>query len=166
MVSSSCFVSLSFVLCNSFLIKTLHPDGLGYYDDGEERLGDETQRQQQSKKSGTTHLTAAALKKARRNKKLLEEKSASLKNEAATDNSSNKSMWDFVQRGAVQQRSSTKASSSSSKKRFAKSAPSVDLDSLLDTLDTPTPSTAKKHRRMPTKKPRPSRPKPARRAGR
>ncbi len=43
-------------------------DGLVYYDDGEERLGDEDAEQERRKRSRTAALTAIALKKDRKNK--------------------------------------------------------------------------------------------------
>ena len=94
-------------------------DGLGYYDDGEERLGDEEPIElRQRNKRGSTALTAAALKKARKTNALLH----------TTDDvpTSNTSMWDFVQRGATTQVS-----------RTTSRLPIADLDSLLQELDVP-----------------------------
>jgi DNA polymerase alpha subunit A len=97
-------------------------DGLGYYDDGEERFGDEAEYHEQKKKSRSKNaaLTEQALRKAR-------QKSRALQSNTVTGNSS---MWNFVNRGA----SMNAPSSVPAQQR--KSVPNV--DDLLAELDDPT----------------------------
>jgi hypothetical protein len=88
-------------------------DGLGYYDDGEERLGDEEHGNQPVKKrNGSAALTTAALKKARKQRAAVEASAAAQAAQVEEITSSNRSMWDFVQRGV-----SAGPRSSSAKKR-------------------------------------------------
>lgn len=99
-------------------------DGLGYYDDGEERLGDEDGNETQKKRSGTAALTATALKKARKQRAAVQSSSTTNENDEVA--ASNRSMWDFVQRGSSAPKSSTN-------KRSA--MPSQKVDDLLDELN-------------------------------
>ena len=128
-----------------------HTDGLGYYDDGEERLGDEDEDLDNKKRKGgssTTNLSAAALKKARK----LRQASNAYSNADAKDGDETNpknSMWAFVQRGAaataLNNHSSTTASSSM---RPNVTAVKMQLDSLLESLDdVAVPSFATKARR-------------------
>ena len=133
-------------------------DGLGYYDDGEERLGDEDgedRLHQKKRSSGTTHLTAAAVKRARKTKSLLlaeqrKQRGNNNNDDGDDDNdgdgrnkAANQSMWNFVKRGAVSKpmanQSSFSAPSSGSSSTAMRSrgvaTASVGLDSLLDELD-------------------------------
>ena len=87
-------------------------DGLGYYDDGEERLGDEDNNNVQggkkrNKRGGTADLTAKSLKKMRKMKaaKAGKNNNGDDDDECADDDDddvikSNRSMWDFVKVGA------------------------------------------------------------------
>jgi DNA polymerase Pol2 len=109
---------------------------LGYYDDGEERLGDEDNQGKASKKrSGTAALTVGALKKARKQKAAM--LAAASKKEANDEDiaTSNRSMWDFVQRGA-----SNKPAASVSATSASKRAASRNVDDLLGELDDLAPS--------------------------
>ncbi|GAX18016.1 DNA polymerase alpha subunit A [Fistulifera solaris] len=97
-------------------------DGLGYYDDGEERFGEEAEYHEQQKKqsrSNNAALTEQALKKAR-------QKSRALQN--STTVAGNSSMWNFVNRGA--------STTSVSAQQQRKAVPNV--DDLLAELDDPT----------------------------
>lgn len=123
------------VLCRNLALSgfsnslRLSTDGLGYYDDGEERLGDEQEGAVPSKKrSGSTaNITAAALKKVRKTNAMLASKRK--KEEGEESNvAKNASMWDFVQRGA------TSTAPASAATRTTASAPE-DLNSLIDGLD-------------------------------
>ena len=99
----------------------LTKDGLGYYDDGEEHLGDEenvpggssSRHNKTKKRGGTADLTAKALKKMRRDRdraavaaRRKRSTSSTTQPEGDEDEekdavvSSNRSMWDFVQMGA------------------------------------------------------------------
>ena len=112
-------------------------DGIGYYDDGEEHLGDEDnphKGKKKSKRGSTADLTARSLKKMRKNRALasrnrfaedLEEK----EDEAA---SNNRSMWDFVKVGAT---ATSSGAESSSKQQKPRGRP--DLDEILGELDDP-----------------------------
>jgi DNA polymerase alpha subunit A len=98
-------------------------DGLGYYDDGEERFGEEAEYHEQQKKqsrSNNAALTEQALKKARQKSRALQ---------TTTTVSGNSSMWNFVNRGA-----STTSAPSQPQQR--KAVPNV--DDLLAELDDPT----------------------------
>ena len=110
-------------------------DGLGYYDDGEERYGDEAaEHEHTSKKRSSNHnasLTQQALKKARKNMQL-QGQSADPQTEG------NKSMWDFVNKGVSKSLASSKPDSSAALKPTAKSqAPKMkaSVDDLLGQLD-------------------------------
>lgn len=167
-----------------FCLSYYHIDGLGYYDDGEERLGDEDDTNQPKKRSisNTAALTSAALKKARRTKALMSSSSASKnKNHKKGDNDDNdnnnddddndetaavkknRSMWDFVQRGASASAATTTTSSSSSlslsrsnksqkgQHPSSSSIPSTaDLHSLLAELDTTTTTSSSTRKRRST----------------
>jgi len=118
-------------------------DGLGYYDDGEERLGDEDEDPGKRKRSTTAALTAGALKKARKAKAAL--KATSFRNPDGDDDdddggddeaiSKNRSMWEFVKRGANAASASTKSSTVV--------APSRNVDDLLGALDHISTATAR-----------------------
>jgi DNA polymerase Pol2 len=104
-------------------------DGLGYYDDGEERLGDEDDEQDKRKRSSTAALTAGALKKARKAKAALKATSLTAdENEDDDDEaaSKNRSMWEFIKRGT---------NAASSTKSSAAVVPSRNVDDLLGALD-------------------------------
>ncbi len=140
-------------------------DGIGYYDDGEEVLGDEDDkfRGKKTKRGSTADLTARSLKKMRKNRaaqKLVsrfaeDDEEDDEENEAA---SKNRSMWDFVKVGA--------AGEAEEKQTSRKSRP--DLDDLLGELDAPVaqlknkkrrPTYGSSNRRRPAnKRPAPSRP--------
>jgi DNA polymerase Pol2 len=124
-------------------------DGLGYYDDGEERLGDEqgayheaaAQFGKKRSASSGASLTAAALKRARKNKAAAQLNSN--KEQHDTDDgdepaeAKTRSMWDFVQRGT----STSSSFSSMSKSTFSNHnnknsrTSSKNVDALLDQLD-------------------------------
>lgn len=78
-------------------------DGLGYYDDGEERLGDEDNLPENKKKrtGPGTSLKARALKKARQAKEALKSNQDGDAAEADDAVASTRSMWEFVRRGAT-----------------------------------------------------------------
>ena len=85
------------------------PDGIGYYDDGEECLGDEdnfrgTNKKKNKRGTSTAALTARSLKKMRKNKHAQNVASTDVDPDdgAAADDavSSTRSMWDFVSVGA------------------------------------------------------------------
>lgn len=118
---------------------------MGYYDDGEERLGDEDGYQKTKKRSGTAALTAAALKKARKQKAAIQASNDSTEMEEIA--ASNRSMWDFVQRG-------TGTSTSSSRPTASRSA-SRNVDDMLAELDAVAPSRVSSASRVAK---RPSRP--------
>ena len=123
----------------------LYKDGLGYYDDGEERLGDEAEGDNRSKKraGSTANITAAALKRARKTKAMLADKK---KKQVGEDVSKNHSMRDFVQRGA----STSGASASTAGRGNAVASKNMpDLDSLVDGLDDVVPKKSSSSRRRP-----------------
>jgi len=100
----------------------VNDDGLGYYDDGEELMGDEAavgEKRKASKK--TNDLSIAALKRARKQRRSREE-------EAPAEDDQQNSMWKFVKRGI-------KATSTSTGTGAMTSNTKVELDSLLETLD-------------------------------
>lgn len=123
-------------------------DGIGYYDDGEEVLGDEDRAQGRTKKSKrgqrtTADLTARSLKKMRKNRAA--QASASRNrfmedvdedDETAAAAASNRSMWDFVKvgasAGAESEATSQRSSGGSSRPRGR-----PDLDEILGELDDP-----------------------------
>lgn len=109
-------------------------DGLGYYDDGEEPMGDEEDLQAKKKRSTTAALTAGALKKARKAKAAIRATASDVDEDAAEDEvvASNRSMWEFVRRGA-----GSVTQSSSTAKRSAPT-PSRNVDELLGALDNLT----------------------------
>jgi DNA polymerase Pol2 len=106
---------------------------LGYYDDGEERFGDEDEedriRKSQSSSKASNNLSAAALSKAR---KLRQAASKTHEEEQTSNSSMTTSMWNFVQRGATAPRPQQPKSQINAVKR--------QLDSLLDELDHPSKS--------------------------
>lgn len=118
-------------------------DGLGYYDDGEERLGDEedTNSVPRNKRSANATLTAHALKKARKTASAFKKQE---KQEAAVEN--NTSMWDFVNRGTVGATTpppaATKPNDNSSQ----------NVDDLLAALDDPLVIKSKKRVRKNARK--------------
>lgn len=105
-------------------------DGLGYYDDGEEHLGDEDGAHESNRKrSNAAVLSASALKKARKAKAAV--RAVALGGEEKPEDdlaSSNRSMWDFVRRG-------TSASRTVSATSRPSTAASSNLDYLLGDLD-------------------------------
>jgi DNA polymerase alpha subunit p180 N terminal len=106
-------------------------DGLGCNNDGEERLGDETESEQRSKRRTgfTANITAAALKRARKTKALLAKKKKSQDDTFTDVAPKNASMWEFFQGGA------TVNTSTLNKSRANVSNNMGNLDSLMDTLD-------------------------------
>jgi hypothetical protein len=112
-------------------------DGLGYYDDGEERYGAEATENEQSQKKRTgaaATLTQQALKKAR--------KTAAANRKAAVDSlggadgaaagtENNKSMWEFVNRGGAATVSTKRAPNA------ATTTKTTNVDALLEQLDEP-----------------------------
>ena len=82
----------------------LSKDGLGYHDDGEENYNsDDSQTVQKRQRSmATAALTKEALKKARKIKALRAQSSNNTHPDGEVDSSGgkNKSMWDFIQKGA------------------------------------------------------------------
>eukprot|EP00980_Cylindrotheca_fusiformis_P010736 scaffold2423_cov116-Cylindrotheca_fusiformis.AAC.1 len=106
-------------------------DGLNYHDDGEERFGDEMGvDSRQKKRSGTAALTANALKKVRRQKAAIQAAtrgaSSAVEEEEDEVVASNRSMCDFVQRGASSNASSNTLKSSTRKAPVAVNAQAVD----------------------------------------
>eukprot|EP00980_Cylindrotheca_fusiformis_P029923 scaffold24038_cov230-Cylindrotheca_fusiformis.AAC.1 len=117
------------IISNHCLLRA--SDGLNYHDDGEERFGDEMGvDSRQKKRSGTAALTANALKKARRQKAAIQAaaRGASPAVEEEEDEvvASNRSMWDFVQRGASSNASSNTLKSSTRKTPIALNDQAVD----------------------------------------
>ncbi|KAL3944971.1 MAG: hypothetical protein SGBAC_000947 [Bacillariaceae sp.] len=109
-------------------------DGLGYYDDGEERLGDEEGNQGvKQKRNGNAALTTKALKKARKRRDAAEATATAEAAQVEEIASTNRSMWDFVQRGT------SAGPRSSSAKRSAPRSASSNLDAMLGELDELTP---------------------------
>lgn len=111
-----------------------YKDGLGYYDDGEERLGDEGGNQRVKKRNGNAALTSAALKKARKQRAAMEATAAAEKAQVEEITSSNRSMWEFLRPGA------SAGPRSSSAKRSAPRSATAQLDSMLGELDELTPA--------------------------
>ena len=106
-------------------------DGLGYYDDGEERLGDEeADLEAKKKRSSTAALTAGALKKARKAKAALRATEDVVANDEDAVKASNRSMWEFVRRGASANRSTARST--------AAPVSSRNVDELLGALDVVT----------------------------
>ena len=124
---------------------------MGYYDDGEERLGDEAEGEDRPKKraGSTANITAAALKRARRTKAMLADKKK--KEDGSGAAPKNASMWDFVQRGANASSSASTAGRLQTNTTAAKNMP--DLDSLIDALDAAVPkkSSSLSSRRRPAR---------------
>jgi DNA polymerase alpha subunit A len=134
-----------------------HLDGLGYYDDGEERLGDEDyEHGNQKKRSGTTNLKAKALKKARNAKAALKAGSDGKTADDGEDDAvaSTRSMWDFVRRGASAAASNNNAANSNRNTAHGFAAVANrnrNVDDLLGELDRHKPSSAVRSRsRGPT----------------
>ena len=136
-------------------------DGLGYCDDGEERLGDEQGHDDHaaSKKrtaSANATLTSKALKKARKQKNASAGGASLTESASGKKGGKNKSMWDFVNKATTNNTVSTAAaksasssaisSSSSNKPKQSSSSSSsalANVDALLGQLDDPV---LKKHR--------------------
>lgn len=93
-------------------------DGLGYHDDGEERLGDEANADDSKPKSrnANSSLTAKALKKARKQQR---------QKASAEDDAKPKTMWSFV----------NQAGHASASAKPTKIKTSANVDALLSTLD-------------------------------
>jgi DNA polymerase Pol2 len=123
-------------------------DGLGYYDDGEERMGDEDEIQEKKKRSGAAHLTAGALKKARKAKAAVKAAGGGLEQDDPA--ASNHSMWEFIQRGT-----STSGGASSSSAARVSTSVSRNVDDLLGELDDITVPSKKVVRtgRRPARRP-------------
>lgn len=123
-----------------YLFIHIHSDGLGYYDDGEERLGDEASDDKKRKTSGgTTHLSTAALKKARKQRQARQQ----IPQEDVQQNT----MWNFVSRGAT-----------APKQQSHCTVTALQLDSLLDTLDDAPTSTKTRKKTRPSAPTRANRP--------
>ena len=152
------FIPICFVPFNSIsILISFHcndqTDGIGYYDDGEECLGDEDNAQGRGKKkkrdsrSSTADLTAKSLKKMRKNRAaqiLASTSSNRLMDDADMDGaddaavSSNRSMWDFVQVGAqATTGDGGKHQSSSNSNTISRPKGRPDLDDILGELDDP-----------------------------
>jgi hypothetical protein len=124
-------------------------DGLGYYDDGEELLGDEAKFHEESggKKrssiSSNATLTSKALKKARQNNATMNMTSME------GSNMKNKTMWDFVNRGSTTVTATATsdggggAASTSTVSGLTKKRTIPNVDDLLGQLDDPMLSIAK-----------------------
>ena len=134
----------------------LHVDGLGYYDDGEERLGDEGYQDDDSKRKRdpTAALTSSSLKKARRAKAAaLKASSKGLENDIGDEDgveglrSTNRSMWDFVQRGGG---GTANAKQSRNSGRTASAGSSRSVDALLEQLDAEVGGPPARQRRRST----------------
>jgi DNA polymerase Pol2 len=111
---------------------------LGYYDDGEERLGDEEglQEKHAKKRNSTAALTSASLKKARKAKAALQASASASGNTEDQDVAAgNRSMWEFVQRGSSANAPSSSGAPSSKQAAAAASSRNVNVDSLLEQLD-------------------------------
>ena len=115
-------------------------DGLGYYDDGEERFGDEdnTHNAPQNKRSANATLTAQALKKARKNASIKKQEAQA----AAVEN--NTSMWNFVNRGSSVEAATTPPTQANNSRL---STSSNNVDDLLAELDAPLVVASKKRGR-------------------
>jgi DNA polymerase alpha subunit A len=110
-------------------------DGLGYFDDGEERLGDEDAAAAPLKRNASTGLTAKALKRARKAAASLRQKDAAVVDFGG--GGKNKSMWDFVNRGSV-------FAQPSGGSHAAPSRSATNVDALLAQLDDPLVRRARK----------------------
>jgi DNA polymerase Pol2 len=117
-------------------------DGLGYYDDGEELLGDEAKFHEEgngkkrSSISSNATLTSKALKKARQNN------ATGNMTSMEGSNMKNKTMWDFVNRGSTVSTTSATTvgsgtSSSSTVGGLNKKRSIPNVDDLLGQLDDP-----------------------------
>jgi hypothetical protein len=126
-------------------------DGLGYYDDGEDRLGDEAAEEEgrtNKKRAGSTaNITAAALKRARKTKAmLLEKKKLGQDDSTKSSNKGQMTMWDFAQRGASSVASSHRQlqiehpTTTTTTRPHLETTCMGDLDSLIDGLDSAVPS--------------------------
>ena len=146
-------------------------DGLGYYDDGEERLGDEGYQDDNSKRKRdpTAALTSSSLKKARRAKAAaLKAASKGGHGDGVGDDddvdgvrASNRSMWDFVQRGGGGTSNAKQSRGTSGRTSSATTSRSV--DALLQQLDAEVggPPTRQRRRngplsRRPQRRPTPN----------
>ena len=124
-------------------------DGIGYYDDGEECLGDEDKFQERGKKTKrgtrtTAELTERSLKKMRKNRvaqnlaftsrnRFMEDADVEYGDNPAA---SNRSMWDFVKVGAHSS-ADTNTTSSDRGKNSSRPKGRPDLDEILGELDDP-----------------------------
>ncbi|KAG7347959.1 B family DNA polymerase [Nitzschia inconspicua] len=117
-------------------------DGLGYYDDGEERLGDEDDRPEHAKKRAGPGLSlkARALKKARQAKEALKSGEKDLEEDDAV--ASTRSMWEFVRRGATATTVSNSATTTSNAVGLSSAQATANrnrnVDDLLEELDHKT----------------------------
>lgn len=133
-------------------------DGLGYYDDGEERLGDEdhdnarSRSDKNKKRTSGAALTNKVLKKARKTKALSGSSTAATTGGGDLDDhddddedggvSKNRSMWDFVQRGVGVSNNRGSSFQSKQQKQQNLLSASHNVDALLEQLDEAAPSTA------------------------
>jgi DNA polymerase Pol2 len=121
--------SLSLTIYAHFLIYFL-VDGLGYYDDGEERLGDEDGQQEKKKRGGTVNLTATSLKKARKAKAAMQAAAEEEQEKVDSIKAGNRSMWEFIGNGTGGSKSESRFATSGSK-----NSASQNVDDLLGELD-------------------------------
>jgi DNA polymerase Pol2 len=121
---------------------SFNKDGLGYYDDGEERLGDEANCPVNRKKRfgpESNNLKARALKKARQAKEAL--KSITTKSRDKGDLevddavASTRSMWEFVRRGATASATTSSSANNTNTGSAAVDSRNRNIDDLLGELD-------------------------------
>ena len=116
-------------------------DGLGYHDDGDYDIHELARRDSANGSSGANkrktkpNLTKEALKRARKTKAGVAEAAASKTGEE--DGKGNRSMWDFVNRGASASGGSGLGGNGRRDKR-EDARLDDDLDNMLDELDVPT----------------------------
>ena len=122
-----------------FLMLYRFVDGLGYYDDGEERLGDELGEQEKRKRGGTANLTLASLKRARKVKAAMYAAAEEEQEKVDAVKASNRSMWEFIGNGSSGSKSLNTLGNTNSKEPSSKS-----VDDLLGELDDVTAVSTKK----------------------
>jgi len=135
-----CLLSLVSSLTHIIIIIIFNTDGLGYHDDGEERLGDEANDdptgRNKKKRAGTTEITRLALHKMKKTRALLADKQ---KQTAESQGGAQRTMFEFTQRGT-----STKTTAASTCRKETNAVHKRDLDSLIDGLDTVVSSKRKR----------------------
>jgi DNA polymerase alpha subunit A len=108
-------------------------EGLGYYDDGEELLGDEAGIHEEGTKkrsvSANAILTSKALKKARQ--------AAAATSTATLEGGKNKTMWDFVNRASTTMATTTASSQPLQRPTLPATSKAKNVDDLLGQLDDP-----------------------------